>query len=112
MPRPALHPGEIWPTSWPSLTSRRPSFRARSTCEKPVKGALTFANVRGGASDLSEFFALRNPALPFTPIKAPLSAQCFLTRTPSNTSVEEFNLEMTCQSGGAWSAAAALTESR
>jgi phospholipase C len=48
-----------------------------------VEGALTFADARGGASDLRAFFSLSNSPRPFQPIKAPLSARDFLTAKPS-----------------------------
>ena len=48
-----------------------------------MEGALTFADARGGASDLSEYFILDKPPFPFTPISAPLSVQHFIDTKPS-----------------------------
>jgi phospholipase C len=42
------------------------------------EGALTFADERS-TTDLTEFFSLNDPPRPFQPIKAPLSAEHFLT---------------------------------
>ena len=49
-----------------------------------TEGALTFADARGGASDLSEYFSLvGNAARTFQPISAPLPAQHFIDTPPS-----------------------------
>jgi hypothetical protein len=48
-----------------------------------MEGALTFADARGGSSDLIEYFSLGNPARRFEPISAPLSAQHFIDTPPS-----------------------------
>jgi phospholipase C len=48
-----------------------------------MEGALTFADSRS-ADDLRSFFSLGNPPSPFQSIKAPLSANYFLTAKPSN----------------------------
>jgi phospholipase C len=54
-----------------------------------MEGALTFADARGGTSDLTEFFSLGNPQRRFQVIKAPLSARYFLTRKPSGLPVDD-----------------------
>ena len=43
-----------------------------------MEGELTFADARGGADDLENFFNLGNPPRKFQPINAPLSAQLLL----------------------------------
>ena len=48
-----------------------------------MEGALTFADARGGTSDLSEYFSLGQPARKFQAISAPLSLKYFLTKKPS-----------------------------
>jgi phospholipase C len=49
-----------------------------------TEGALTFADARGGASDLTEYFSLvGNAARTFQPISAPFSAQHFIDTPPS-----------------------------
>jgi len=48
-----------------------------------IEGALTFADARGGTSDLTEYFSLGNPPRTFQPISAPLSAQHFINTKPS-----------------------------
>jgi phospholipase C len=53
------------------------------------EGALTFADARGGANDLSEFFSLGNTPRRFQPIKAPLSAQHFIDTPPSGDPVDD-----------------------
>jgi phospholipase C len=56
-----------------------------------TEGSLTFADApsRGPGGDLSEYFNLSNPARTFQPISAPLSAKYFMTRPPSNLSVDD-----------------------
>ena len=54
-----------------------------------MEGALTFADSRGGASDLMEFFSLGDPPRPFQAIKAPLSARYFLQAKPSGLPVDD-----------------------
>ena len=53
-----------------------------------MEGALTFADARGGTSDLGEYFSLGQPARPFQAINAPLSAKHFLTKKPSGLPVD------------------------
>jgi hypothetical protein len=48
-----------------------------------MEGALTFADSRGGSTELTEYFSLGNPPRTFTPISTPLSAQHFID-TPSS----------------------------
>ena len=55
-----------------------------------TEGSLTFADARGGSGDLSEFFPnLGNPPRPPQTIKAPLSTKYFMTRKPSDLSVDD-----------------------
>ena len=51
------------------------------------EGALTFADERA-MGDLTEFFSLSEPRK-FHPVKAPLSANYFLTRKPSGLPVDD-----------------------
>ncbi len=53
-----------------------------------MEGALTFADARGGTSDLSEYFSLGQPARKFQAISAPLSMKYFLTKKPSHLPVD------------------------
>ena len=48
-----------------------------------MEGALTFADARGGTSDLRSFFSLGDPPRRFKPISTPLSAQHFIDTPPS-----------------------------
>jgi hypothetical protein len=48
-----------------------------------IEGTLTFADARGGASDLMEYFSLGNSPRAFQPISSPLSPQHFLNTKPS-----------------------------
>jgi Phosphoesterase family len=53
-----------------------------------MEGALTFADLRS-STDLTEFFSLGNTPRAFQPIKAPLSAQHFLSAKPSGLAPDD-----------------------
>jgi phospholipase C len=54
-----------------------------------MEGALTFADSRGGSSDLTEYFSLGSAPRAFTPISTALSAQHFIDTPPSSDTPDD-----------------------